>query len=136
VSRPRSSMLTAREAEIMDVIWTLGAATAEQVRAGLPGAEKPHESSVRTILRGLEAKGLVDHELRGKAFVYRGKIARLRAQKGAIRDLLTRFFAGSAHDLILRLIEDEQLTSGELAEIRESTKRTGASRTPKKGSLS
>jgi predicted transcriptional regulator len=117
----------------MEVIWAEGAATAEQVRAGLPGQEKPHDSSVRTILRGLEAKGLVDHEVRGKAFVYRAKIARARAQKGAIRDLLKRFFAGRAHDLILRLIEDEQLTSDELAKIRESTKKTETSRAPKKG---
>ena len=120
----------------MDVIWTLGAATAEQVRAGLPERERPHDSSVRTILRGLEAKGLIDHELQGKAFVYRARIARIGAQKGAIRDLLTRFFAGSAHDLILRLIEDEQLTSDELAEIRESTKQAKPSRKPKKGRFS
>ena len=56
----------------MDVIWRLEEATAEQVREALTG--KPHDSTVRTLLRVLETKGYLVHEPRGKAYVYRAAV--------------------------------------------------------------
>jgi predicted transcriptional regulator len=111
--------LTEREAQIMDVLWTRAEATAEQVREGLP--DGPHDSTVRTLLRVLETKGYVEHDVRGKAFVYRASVARDKAQRHALRSVLARFFAGSAEDLVLRLIEDERITPAQLDEIRSST---------------
>src|SRR4051812_46667707 len=103
----------------MDVLWTRGEATADEVREALP--DDPHDSTVRTLLRVLESKGYVDHESRGKAFVYRASLPRDKAQRHALSSLLTRFFAGSAEDLVLRLIEDEQITPAQLEEIRGTT---------------
>lgn len=104
----------------MEVLWRLGAATAEQVRAGLPEQDRPHDSSVRTLLRVLESKGQVTHEVRGKAYVYRAAVPRDTAQRTAVRDVLARFFGGSAEDLVLRLIEDERLTIEQLDAIRRA----------------
>lgn len=131
MARPLTETLTGREAEIMDVLWRLGAATAEQVRESLPAAV--HDSTVRTLLRVLESKGCVRRELQGKAYVYRAAIARAKAQRHALRSVLARFFGGSAEDLVLRLIEDEQLTPEQLDALRqspsESSGRTGKRRT-------
>lgn len=118
MARPSSEILTEREAQIMDVLWARAEATAEQVREALP--DDPHDSTVRTLLRVLESKGYVEHESRGKAFVYRASVPRDKAQRHAVRSLLTRFFGGSAEDLVLRLIEDERITPEQLAEIRAS----------------
>ncbi len=119
MTRKKSEVLTEREAEVMDAIWQLGQATAEQVRERLAGS--PHDSTVRTLLRILEAKGFVSHEARGKVYIYRAAIERRKAQRQAIHGLLERFFKGSAEDLVLRLIEDEQLTSDQLDNLRRST---------------
>lgn len=119
VARPISETLTEREAQIMDVLWTLAEATAEQVREALP--DEPHDSTVRTLLRVLESKGYVGHESRGKAFVYRASLPREKAQRHAVRSLLSRFFGGSAEHLVLSLIEDERITPEQLEEIRHST---------------
>jgi predicted transcriptional regulator len=118
VARPSSEILTEREAQIMDVLWEHGAATAEQVRAALP--DQPHDSTVRTLLRVLEAKGQVKHAVQGKAYVYRARVPRARAQRKALRSVLTRFFRGSAEDLILRLVEDEAVTPEQLEAIRRA----------------
>lgn len=119
MARPGSETLTEREAQIMDVLWRNAEATAEQVREALP--DEPHDSTVRTLLRVLESKGYVAHESRGKAFVYRASVPRERAQRHAVRSLLSRFFGGSAEHLVLSLIEDERITPEQLEEIREST---------------
>jgi BlaI family transcriptional regulator, penicillinase repressor len=118
VPRPTSETLTGREAQIMDVFWRVGEATAEQVRAELPDAL--HDSTVRTLLRVLATKGYLTHEAQGKAFVYRAAIGRANAQRNVLGNVLARFFSGSAEDLVLRLIEDERLTPGQLDEIRKA----------------
>lgn len=118
MARERSDTLTEREAQIMDVIWELGRATADQVREAL--ADQPHDSTVRTLLRVLETKGYLTHDVSGKAYVYRAAIARQKAQNNALRNVLARFFGGSAEDLVLRLIEDEQITPEQLQELRRN----------------
>src|SRR5947209_557907 len=102
----------------MDVLWRLGPASAEQVRDALP--DRPHDSTVRTLLRVLESKGYVARDDRGTAYTFRAVVDRARAQRTAIRGLLKRIFGGSAEDLVLRLVEDEQITPEQLEEIRQS----------------
>jgi BlaI family transcriptional regulator, penicillinase repressor len=119
--RRKATPLTEREAAIMDVLWARGRATAEEVRAALQG--RPHDSTVRTLLRVLETKGHVRHEAAGKVYVYRPVTARDKAQRSALESLLTRFFGGSAEDLVLRLLEEEHLTAEELAELLRSAKK-------------
>jgi BlaI family penicillinase repressor len=124
VPRPTSEMLTEREAQIMDVLWRLSSATAEQVREQLPG--EPHDSTVRTLLRVLEGKGFVEHEARGKTFVYRAAARRENVQRTALRSFISRLFGGSAEDLVLRLLEDEQITPEQLAELRAAGRKASA----------
>jgi predicted transcriptional regulator len=121
MARPTSEALTAREAQIMDVLWGLEAATAEQVREQLP--DRPHDSTVRTLLRVLVEKGYVSRDDRGTAYTYRPAVEREKAQKTALRHLLGRLFGGSAESLVLRLIEDEQLRPDQLEEIRRAVEK-------------
>ena len=69
MARTPSETMTGREAQVMDAVWRLGEATAEQVREALPAPL--HDSTVRTLLRVLESKGYLGHEARGKTYVYR-----------------------------------------------------------------
>ena len=131
MARSPSSSLTEREAQIMDVVWRLGEATAEQVRASLPGG--PHDSTVRTIMRVMVAKGYLTQESAGKAYVYRAAVGRQKAQGLALRSVLGRFFAGSAEDLVLRLIEDEHLSSQQLDELKQSAKSSARPKRKKGG---
>jgi predicted transcriptional regulator len=134
VTRRKLDPLTEREAQIMDVIWRLGEVTAEQVRAGLTGS--PHDSTVRTLLRVLETKGYVAHDIDGKAYLYRAKVGRRRAQRLAVQSMLSRFFAGSAEHLVMHLIEDERLSQEQLDELRKSTASGSIRKGRKKGETS
>ncbi len=119
MARTPSETMTGREAQVMDAVWRLGEATAEQVREAL--SAPLHDSTVRTLLRVLESKGYLHHEARGKVYVYRALIERRKAQHRVLRSVLARFFGGSAEDLVLRLIEDERITSEQLDELRRGT---------------
>lgn len=117
MARPVSEMLTDREAQIMEILWAAGEATAEQVRRKLP--DDPHDSTVRTLLRVLHDKGYV--QVRGRQpAVYVPIIARQEAQQKAATRLIERLFGGSADTLVLRLLENEQLTPQQLEQLRKT----------------
>jgi BlaI family penicillinase repressor len=131
MARNRSEALTEREADVMDAVWRLGEATAEQIRESLPGS--PHDSTIRTLLRILGTKGYVTHEARGKVYVYRAAVERRKAQRQALQGVLIRFFAGSAEDLVLRLIEDERITPEQIENLRRSARPAASRSRSKKG---
>jgi BlaI family transcriptional regulator, penicillinase repressor len=114
--RPPSELLTDREAQIMDILWNRGQATADEVRADL--ADDPHDSTVRTLLRVLKEKGYARITGRQPA-VYEPAVPRSDVQQTAARNLLDRFFGGSADQLVMRLLEDEHLSADQLQQLKK-----------------
>jgi predicted transcriptional regulator len=104
--------LSRRERQIMDVIYRLGRATANEVIRELP--EERHSSTVRTQLRVLEEKGHLHHEEEGLRYVYSPVMPRSAARQTALRHVIETFFEGSAEKMMssllggrTRLSEDE-----------------------------
>jgi BlaI family penicillinase repressor len=115
VARPSSDTLTEREAQIMEILWSHGEATAEQIRELLP--DRPHDSTVRTLLRILESKGYATREGPGRPILYKAVVSRSKAQRTALQRLLGRLFRGSPEALAMRLLEDRHLTPEQFEEI-------------------
>jgi BlaI family transcriptional regulator, penicillinase repressor len=115
VSRPSSDALTEREAQLMEILWSHGKVTADQIREMLP--DRPHDSTVRTMMRILESKGYVARVGPGRPLFYKAVVSRSKAQRTAVRGLLGRLFGGSPAALALRLLEDRHLTPQQFAEI-------------------
>jgi predicted transcriptional regulator len=99
--------LSRREREMMDIVYRAGSATANDVLDQLP--DPPSYSAVRTTLRILEEKGFLKHEQDGKRYVYRPRLPRDKARKGAIEHLVSTFFGGSASGAVLALLEQPGL---------------------------
>jgi BlaI family transcriptional regulator, penicillinase repressor len=116
MARPPSDFLTEREAQIMEVLWSQGEATAETVRLALPA--EPHDSTVRTFLRVLKDKGYVRVIGRQPA-KYKPRVTREQAQSKAANSLLARLFGGAADALVLRLMEDERLTPQQIEQLKK-----------------
>ena len=95
--------LSRRERQIMDALYQAGRATAADVRAAIPDA--PSYSAVRTMLRILEEKGHVRHELDGPRYVYLPTVARDKVKRSALRHLINTFFDGSAAQAMAALME-------------------------------
>ena len=120
MARPKANVLTDRETQLMNVLWTKGASTAEAVRDTLK--DRPHDSTVRTLLRILKKKGYV-RTVGQQPVVYEATVPRTDVQTTATRSLLTKFFGGSVEALVMRLVEDEELTVEQLAQLRKSLSR-------------
>ena len=95
--------LSRRERQIMDVIYREGQATATEVLAAI--ADPPSYSAVRAMLRVLENKGHLRHVLDGIRYVYRPTLARDRAGKPALENVLRTFFDGSTEKAVAALLD-------------------------------
>lgn len=87
----------------MEIIYQLGEATVGEVLAQLP--DPPSYSSIRTIIRKIEAMGLLSHRQDGKRYVYRAKQSRETASKSAVQRLMDVFFSGSAPDAVAAILD-------------------------------
>lgn len=110
--------LSALEQQVMALVWKKGEVRAEDVQTGL---KRPlANATVRTLLRRLEAKGYVRHEVDGRAFVYTPAVAETQAAARALRGIARTFFGGSAASLMAGMVE-EGLVSPD--EVRDLSKR-------------
>jgi predicted transcriptional regulator len=116
--RKRSETLTEGEQRLMEVIWTRGNATVAEVLEALPERERPAFNTVQTMLRIMEKKGYLRHEERGRAFIYHAKVERDDAARAAVQSVVKRFFNNSAGLLAVRLLENEELSTQELTQMR------------------
>jgi predicted transcriptional regulator len=105
--------LSRRERQIMDIIYRLGRATANEVIGELP--DEKHSSTVRTQLRVLEEKGHLRHEEEGLRFVYLPVTPRRAVRHTALRHMIETFFEGSAEKMLATLLGgSSKLTDDEL----------------------
>ena len=109
--------LTKRERQIMDRLYRLGRATANEILDGLSG--EPSSSTVRTQLRVLETKGFVRHEEEGLRYVYVPTVPRHTARRSALKHLVETFFDGSNAKAVAALLggEGARITDEELERI-------------------
>jgi predicted transcriptional regulator len=112
-------VLSRRERQIMDILYRLGRATAGDILKELSG--EPSDSTVRTQLRVLEAKGHVRHEEDGPRYVYLPVVPRRAVRKSALRHLVDTFFDGSAEKVVAALLggEGARLSDDELDRIAD-----------------
>lgn len=113
------STLTRRERQIIDILFRLGRATAEEVMREMPG--EPSYSTVRTQLRILEEKGHVRHEEHGRKYVYLPVAQRAAVRKSALRHVVQTFYDGSVEKVVAALLGGDaaRLTDEELDRISE-----------------
>ena len=111
------SDLTRREAQIMEVLYRRGRATAAEVRSEIP--DPPGQSTVRKLLEILRDKGRVEYEYKGPRHVYYPSVPPEEARRSAIQQVVRTFFDGTPVRAVEALLEAGDLDSEELERIVE-----------------
>jgi BlaI family transcriptional regulator, penicillinase repressor len=142
MARPASAQPTDGELEILKVLWEHGPSGLKQVCDCLRRARPVATTTVATMLKLMQEKGLVARGVRGDArgAVYSAKISREVASTGLIRRLVDIIFDGSARRLLAHMLENENLSERDYAAIRrlldDDKRRARAPRPRKKGGRS
>ena len=109
--------LSRRERQIMDILFALEQASGQQIHERLP--DQPNYSTVRTILRVLERKGLVTHTEKDLKYIYRPTVAKAAARRSAVARLINTFFEGSAKQAVAAFLDPAtaRMSKADLDEI-------------------
>jgi|SRR5579863_1808423 len=104
---------------VMDHVWASGPTTAESCREALYSQHAMKDSTVRTVLRRLEEKGLLRHEVEGRTFVYRAVQGRRNIAARAVSGIVDRFCGGSVEQLLVGMVENDVLDRDELQRLAQ-----------------
>lgn len=119
MKRTRTVDLTRRERQIMDILYELERATAEQIRSRLP--DPPSYSAARAMLARLEEKGHVAHVEEDLRYVYAPTVPKEAARESAMTRLVRVFFGGSQAQAVTGLLgmSADELSNEELDRLEK-----------------
>src|SRR6202047_588102 len=102
---------------VMDFIWTHGPSSSEACREGLASSRPMKDPTIRPVLRRLEEKGYLTHEIQGRTFIYKASDARQNVAVRAVKGIIDRFCGGSAEALVLGMVDNAVLDRKQLERL-------------------
>lgn len=124
MARPVSPTLTDSERAILEVLWKKKEASVREVADELSKKKPVAYTTVLTMFKILDKKGLVSHRTEGRAFIYSAAISRSDARRHALENLLKQFFNGSPNVLAQHLISEHDMDPEELKALQEKVDAT------------
>ena len=103
----------------MEFLWRRGPATGEEVRTAVGKDRSLTDSTIRTVLRRLEAKQYVRHSTDGRQFLYSSAREPRKVAAEAVRGVLKNFCRGSLEELLTGLVDHRVVDSAELRRLAE-----------------
>lgn len=125
MARKKSPTLTDAEHRIMEVLWEKGSGTVAEVADTLAGKDGSAYTTILTMMRILREKGYLACRKDGRAHIFTPKVDRDTAARKAVRQLLTKFFAGSPGELVLSFLREEEISPEELDELKKKIRESG-----------
>ncbi|MEQ8909804.1 MAG: BlaI/MecI/CopY family transcriptional regulator [Vicingaceae bacterium] len=114
--------LTKAEEEVMQVLWTLEKAFVKEILAEFK-EPRPAYNTISTIVRILEKKGFVSFEAFGKSHRYYPLIDKETYRESLSQSLVSKYFEGSAKNLISFFAQKEEISVEELDKILKELKK-------------
>jgi BlaI family penicillinase repressor len=110
--------LTRAEEQIMHILWDKGTGLVHDILREFSDP-KPAYNTVSTIIRILEQKGFVGHKAYGRTYEYFPLITKKEYTKTYFRSFVANYFGNSYKSLASFFTAEENLSVGELQDIRE-----------------
>jgi len=119
MKRPRFFRLGDLQLRILQVLWQKSEATVSDVHRIVAAERELAYTTVATMLRKMEAKGLVRHRLEGRTFIYRAAVAEETVSKGMADHLLEKLFEGSLAEMVSHLLSSREVSRDELSKLEQ-----------------
>ncbi|HQH70496.1 MAG TPA: BlaI/MecI/CopY family transcriptional regulator [bacterium] len=117
MSRRRSKILSERELEVMRAVWKLGKASVKEIRQEMGGESAGAYTSIATMLKFLEKKGVLRHVQIGRSYYYSANTSQSAEQQKALKFILQGYFEGNWKILLKLLPRISRMTMEERSMI-------------------
>ncbi|MCL2648247.1 MAG: BlaI/MecI/CopY family transcriptional regulator [Phycisphaerales bacterium] len=119
MARRSSEHPTEAELEILNVLWSLGPSTVRAVHEVLQQDRQTSLTTTLKLLQMMTEKGLTTRIVMEKhPHIYAVALPREKTQAGLLLDLVQKAFRGSVGQLVMRAVEEGEISEEELREIR------------------
>ena len=105
--------LTAKEEEIMQIVWATGELFIRDIVARIPDP-KPSYNTVATQVKFLEEKGFLSRKPMANSFCYSPAISEKEYRGSTVGDLVARYYDNSYSLLVSQFVEDDKMDLEEL----------------------
>ena len=103
---------------IMKVLWRTGRAAVADVHEALVGEPLAY-TTVATMLRKMEDRGLVRHGSQGRRFIYEPAVTADEVTRSMSHDLIDRLFEGSLAETVSHLLQTREVSRDELKQLEQ-----------------
>ena len=110
--------LTAKEEEIMGYFWEKGPLFVKQLLE-FYDEPRPHFNTLSTIVRGLEEKGFLHHEVFGNTYQYYALVSEKEYKSSALKEVISQYYNNSYVNVVSSFIEEEGMSVDELKALIE-----------------
>jgi predicted transcriptional regulator len=120
---------THAELEILKVLWSTGPSTLGEVWNAVRANRRVARTTIATTLGTMLGKGLVTRERGPQVYLWSAAVNEESTAERAAKQLLDQVFDGSAHRLMVHLIQGGELNERDLDAIRrlvDEYRRSGA----------
>jgi BlaI family penicillinase repressor len=104
---------------IMQILWEKKKATAREISEALNRIRPFSHNNVQLLLRHLEKKGALHHEVRDRTHIYYPDVMEKKIVHNGLSSLIDTVFGGSVANLVSSLVKDKSVSKKELDTIFE-----------------
>lgn len=104
---------------ILQVLWAQPEASVADVNAALRPDRDLAYTTVATMLRKMEARGLVIHREEGRSFLYKAAVDAQQVGQGMTDHVVERLFEGSLAGAVSHLLRTREVSREELDELEQ-----------------
>ena len=119
MAKQRIHRLGDLQLRIMQVLWKQKEATVAAVHEALGRDHDLAYTTIATMLRKMEVRGLVTHRAEGRSFIYLPKLAEAAVSRSMADHWVDRLFAGSLPDAVNHLLTTREVSREELRQLEK-----------------
>lgn len=119
---PTPRRLGELQLSIMKVLWDRTSANVSDVQKALRPAKDLAYTTVATMLRKMEDKGLVTHETLDRSYIYKAAVREDSVSKSMAGDLLDKLFEGNLAGMVSHLLTARDVSVDELEALEKLIK--------------
>ena len=109
---------TESELEILALLWELKEASVRQIHERLAETKDTGYTTTLKIMQIMHAKGMVTRDEQNRSHIYRPETNQKETQNSLLKNLVNTAFGGSAQNLVMQALGQENPSKEELDEIR------------------
>lgn len=113
------------ERVVMQILWSEGPLTANEIIERLSGKVKWNPRTIRTLISRLLNKHALDFDKEGKEYRYSPTVTEKQCIKVERVSFLQRVYGGATKPMIAAFIEDAKLSKSDIAELKAMLEKKG-----------